>query len=95
MRSKVFEAHVEGILGAVDKSLPKLREQYGGELSLQEVVETIGHPRLLEESKLHSLRLVRASIRGTEYTDPYLNIPALYSEALELNENPPYLGEEI
>ena len=95
MRSKLFEVHVGGILGAVDKALPELRKQYGGELSLKEIVETIGHPRLLEESRLSSIRATCDSIRGNKYDGPWLDIHSLYEESLILKENPPYLGEGI
>ena len=95
MRSRIFEARVDGIMEAIDKALPELRERFGESLTLKEISDTITPKKLLEESNLSSFKATCASIRGSRYEGPWIDVPRLYDEALKLKRNPLYLGEGI
>ena len=81
----------------IARVLPELQKEFGEELTRRDVVDTITPGVLLGNSMNASMSLSISSVRGERVTvrEDYLGIVGLYREALELKENPPYLGGKI
>jgi hypothetical protein len=79
----------------IEKALPRIREKFG-EVTIRDVVKTIGAKELLRQCESECMRLSASSIRG-EYSQqtPWMDVVGLYSRAIQERENPPYLGEGI
>lgn len=95
MRSLVFHAKVAAIEEEVERALPRIREKFG-EVTIRDVVKTIGAKELLRQCENECMRLSASSIRG-EYNQqtPWMDVVGLYSQAIHEKQTPPYLGEGI
>ena len=91
MRSLVFHAKIATIEEELEKALPKIREKFG-EVTLDEVIKTIGAQELLRQCNSECIRLSASSTRG-EYArqTPWMNVVELYSQAIHKKQNHSYL----
>lgn len=88
MSSFVFEMKVKAIMMAIEDSLPELRESFGESISLDHVVDVIGPKKLLAEAQNEMIGNSVSSIRGEpQRQDPWIDIPALYSRAIEQSDS--------
>lgn len=98
MSSSIFEAHVKSIYTCLRNSLPELQRRFGNDLTIDDIIDTVGTDTLMKASMNASLGMTISSIRGENYSSgrKWFNVVAMYEEALrKQKEHPSYLGAGI